>query len=410
MGEDARWYWAGFEFHELFDIGNVITGKDVPIPRIPLYKQLADLKLECTEVEATDAITELLADALENRQWSAPWGARVQIDVGSLKYLDIYEIEGEFIGLFRDLHERFMMVPVNVSTGKYSPPFILNAEENVEDKEKIEENTQAALALVLIVASVVRDFLVVEDRQSHFVARPAKRSRCATNQALSIIYLPRVRYLHPDIGAFHKVFAGDTHHAAHDVTPHLRKAEKASAAQMLLAMRYGFSVPRGYTFVRPHRRGDAVAPERQRLYRSRSASAILYRTLAKAPHGSRPAWFDFEKDVAAVLTQLGLRVVHQAASRNGDGGVDIYAHDETEDRVWAVQCKCYASARKVGPDVVREIAGSLHRYPEGTRGMIVTTSSFTPGALEEAVALNVKTINGSQFLALGKGTLTREIR
>jgi hypothetical protein len=108
LGEDARWYWASFEFQELFDIGNVITGKDVPIPRIPLYQQLADLKLECTEAEAADAITELLAEALENRQWSAPWGARVQIDIGSLKYLDIYELEGEFIegefmGLFRDI-------------------------------------------------------------------------------------------------------------------------------------------------------------------------------------------------------------------------------------------------------------------------------------------------------------------
>ncbi|MFZ1546782.1 MAG: restriction endonuclease [Candidatus Nitrotoga sp.] len=410
LGEDARWYWAGFEFHEVFDIGNVITGKDVPIPRLPLYQQLADLKLECTEAEASDAISELLAEARENRQWSAPWGARVQIDVGSLKYLDIYEIEGEFIALFRDLHERFMMIPVNVSTGNYSPPFILKAEENFEDKDKIEENTQAALALVLIVASVVRDFLVVEDRQSHFVARPAKRPRCTTNKALSIIYLPRVRYLRPDIGAFNKTLAGDTHHAAHDVNPHLRKAEKASAAQMLLAMRYGFSVPRGYTFVRPHRRGEAVAHERQRLYRSRSASAILYRALAKAPFGSRPAWFDFEKDVATVLSQMGLRVVHQAASRNGDGGVDIYAHDETEDIVWAIQCKCYASARKVGPDVVRELAGSLHRYPEGTCGMIVTTSSFTPGAIEEAVALNIKTIDGSQFIALGNGTITREIR
>jgi HJR/Mrr/RecB family endonuclease len=147
--------------------------------------------------------------------------------------------------------------------------------------------------------------------------------------------------------------------------------------------------------------------ERQRLYRSRSASAILYRTIAKAPTGSRPAWFDFEKDVAAVLSKMGLRVVHQAASRNGDGGVDIYAHDEAEDRVWAVQCKCYASARKVGPSVVRELAGSLYRYPAGTCGMIVTTSSFTPVALEEAVALNVKTIDGLQFVALATGKLAQ---
>lgn len=404
LGEDAREYWANFEFNEIFDLGCVVTGKDMPIPRIPLYRELSDLKLDCTEVEADDAIRELLAEARENRQWSVPWGARVQIDVGLIKYLDIYELEGEFIGLLRDSQERFMLIPVNVSTGRYGPPMILRADK---DEKNIEENTQAALALVLIVASVVRDFLVVEDRQSQFVAKQSKRPRCSTNQALSIIYLPRVRYLRPDVGAFHKALAGETHRAAHDVAPHIRRAEKASVTQMLLAMRYGFSVPRGYTFVRPHRRGDAVMQERQRLYRSRSASAILYRTIAKAPTGSRPAWFDFEKDVAAVLSKMGLRVVHQAASRNGDGGVDIYAHDEAEDRVWAVQCKCYASARKVGPSVVRELAGSLYRYPAGTCGMIVTTSSFTPVALEEAVALNVKTIDGLQFVALATGKLAQ---
>ena len=226
LSEDARKYWINFEFNEIFDLGYVVTSKDVPIPRFPLYKELADLKLDCTAVEADDAICELLAEARENRQWSAPWGARVQIEVGSLKYLDIHELEGEFIGLFRDSHERFMMIPVNVSTGRYSPPMILRLEG---DAKNAEENTQAELALVLIVASVVRDFLVVEDRQSQFAARSAKQARCATNQALSVIYLPRVRYLQPDVGAFHKAVAGDTHRAAHDVTPHLRKAEKASA-------------------------------------------------------------------------------------------------------------------------------------------------------------------------------------
>ena len=162
LGEDARKYWVDFEFNEIFDLGYVVTGKDMPIPRIDLYRELADLNLDCTEVEADDAIRELLAEARENRQWSAPWGARVQIDVGSLKYLDIYELEGEFIGLFRDSHERFMMIPVNVSTGRYCPPMILRADK---DEKNVEENTQAALALVLIVASVVRDFLVVENRQ-----------------------------------------------------------------------------------------------------------------------------------------------------------------------------------------------------------------------------------------------------
>lgn len=84
LGEDARKYWVGVEFNEAFDLGYVVTGKDMPIPRIDLYRELVDLNLDCTEVEADNAIRELLAEARENRQWSAPWGARVQIDVGSL--------------------------------------------------------------------------------------------------------------------------------------------------------------------------------------------------------------------------------------------------------------------------------------------------------------------------------------
>jgi HJR/Mrr/RecB family endonuclease len=154
--------------------------------------------------------------------------------------------------------------------------------------------------------------------------------------------------------------------------------------------------------VRPHRRGDAAAQQRQRIYRSRSASSILYNVLGKIPSGIRPRWFDFEKDVAAFMASKGLTVVHQAASRNGDGGVDIYAHDEANDQVWAIQCKCYALARKVGPNVVRELAGSLHRYPDGTRGMIVTSSSFTQTAIQEATALSIELLDGEQFAVLVK--------
>ncbi len=42
--------------------------------------------------------------------------------------------------------------------------------------------------------------------------------------------------------------------------------------------------------------------------------------------------------------------------------------------------------------------------------MVITTSSFTPGAIEEAAVLNIKTIDGPQFIALGRGTLAKEIR
>jgi hypothetical protein len=398
LGKESRGYWTDYELSELFDLGYVITGKDAPIPRIPLYKALANLKLDCTVQEADNAIRDILAEAREGRQWSAPWGARVQVDIGPLKYLDIHEIEGEFVGLFRDSNERFLMLSVNVSTGNGFPR-ILRVDD---DGHNVEDNTDAPLALALVVASAVRDFLVVEHREAQFSAKTAKQLRCSTNRELSVIYLPRVRYLRPDVKAYHQHCGGDVQRTAHEVAGHIRRVEKPSSAQLLLALRYGFTVPQGYTFVRPHRRGDGVTQQRQHIYRSRSVSAIIYRTIAKAPAGTRPAWFDFEKDVAALMVSKGLRVIHQAASRRGDGGVDVFAHDETKDVLWAIQCKCYAPARKVGPDVVRELAGSLHRYPEGTRAMIVTTSSFTPAAIQEAEALRFETIDGQQFAALLK--------
>ena len=43
-------------------------------------------------------------------------------------------------------------------------------------------DTQAQLSLALVVASVVRDFVVVEERESQFSTRPSKVSRCKTNK------------------------------------------------------------------------------------------------------------------------------------------------------------------------------------------------------------------------------------
>lgn len=397
LGEGARNYWSMFDESELTDMGYVVTGRDRPIERKELFRGLAELKLDCTEEEADLAIRELLNEAREGRQWSAPWGARVQINVGPLKYLDIHELEGEFMGVFRNKDDHFLLLSVNIMTGNYSVPRILRSQEG---EIRADDNIEARLALALVTASVVRDFLVVEERSSLFDTTRAKSSRCQTNRELSVIYLPRVRYISPNVKLLLDDAEKKGRRVAHSVAAHLRRADKAGSAQLLLAMRYGLTVRQGYTFVRPHRRGNSVEEQRVRVYRSRSASRILYDEVVRAPRGTRPAWFDFEKDVALIMSSLGLIVVHQAASGVGDGGVDIYAHDEAMDNIWAIQCKCYSPSKKVGPDVVRALAGSLHRYPDGTRGMIVTTSSLTPGALREADELKIDVIDGQRFAAL----------
>jgi hypothetical protein len=291
------------------------------------------------------------------------------------------------------------MACVNTEKGSFMGPTLQHPNE---EKTEVLNNIGGGLSMALILASVVRDFLVVETRESVFGTRPSKTVRSPTNSALSVVYIPRVRYVSPKVATVSSLLDDYAHRAAHEVLPHLRKSEKASSGQRLLALRYGFSVPQGYTFVRPHRRGDEALRTKQHIYRSRSATKAIFQEIAQAPKGTRPAWFDFEKDVAAMMSSKGLSIVHQSASRNGDGGVDVYAYNDANDSTWAIQCKCYASARKIGPDVIRELIGSLTRYPSGTLGMIVTTSSFTDGAKQLAKESSIEIMDGLEFASFLK--------
>lgn len=111
------------------------------------------------------------------------------------------------------------------------------------------------------------------------------------------------------------------------------------------------------------------------------------------------------------MDALGFAVEHIAASRNGDGGIDVYAtrgHD-LDEMNWVIQCKCWHPKRKIPPSVIRELVGVLAGYPHGTRGMVITTSTFSSGAIESAKEANIRLIDGSEFAELvksagGKGT------
>ncbi len=249
----------------------------------------------------------------------------------------------------------------------------------------------------------VRDFLVVEDRERVFGSRKLRR-RIQGRDIKTIIYLPRVRYsgIHPSRMEPETTAGLRTKHS---VNHHLRKARDASPGQRFLAMSYGISIPEGFTFVRPHERGIGQTEDRIRIYRSRSASQMIFDAVDKAPEGIRPAWFDFEKDCARLLRSRGMTVVHQAANRDGDGGVDLYAITE-DGESWIIQCKCWSPHRSVGPNIVRELEGAISLADAGSakrsRGMIVTTSTFTDGTKLVATDLGFSLIDGHQLSELLK--------
>ena len=156
-GLNAETYWPISGVFEAFDVGACISGSDIPMNRSRLAAELGPHVLDSSVDEAHRIIASVLIEAGEHRKWSAPWGARVQISFGPLKWMDVFELEGEFIVLFRDTQEHYLACSMNVVNSTFACHGIFEGEEPAE-REDIEA------ALLLIAASAVRDFLGFLDR------------------------------------------------------------------------------------------------------------------------------------------------------------------------------------------------------------------------------------------------------
>jgi len=110
--------------------------------------------------------------------------------------------------------------------------------------------------------------------------------------------------------------------------------------------------------------------------------AVLDRTLRNPELMRRFGSREFEGFVASLIEQIGFEdVILTPASR--DGGRDVLATKRVHGiRIFcAFECKRYAPDRPVGPLFARALLGTLtHRDSRATKGVLVTTSSFTPAA------------------------------
>jgi holliday junction DNA helicase RuvB len=109
---------------------------------------------------------------------------------------------------------------------------------------------------------------------------------------------------------------------------------------------------------------------------------------------------DFEKLIAALLNKMGFVAVITKAS--GDGGVDIEA---TLDKPiiggrYLFQCKRLAADNLIGSPTVREFYGALVADRKAVKGILITTSGFTPHAREFAANLHIELIDGNGLAQL----------
>jgi restriction system protein len=106
---------------------------------------------------------------------------------------------------------------------------------------------------------------------------------------------------------------------------------------------------------------------------------------------------EFEHAVARLLPLIGYTSASHTG-KAGDLGVDIVCYDAHGGLV-AVQCKRYASSKKVTSSDIATFFGMIVRRA-ARQGIYVTTSGFTKAALSLAAEQDIRTIDGAGIAAL----------
>ena len=92
----------------------------------------------------------------------------------------------------------------------------------------------------------------------------------------------------------------------------------------------------------------------------------------------------------------------RALGRSGDDGVDGVIDQDALglDRVY-IQAKRYTTGNNIGAGAIRDFFGSLDRH-KATKGLFVTTSTFSPSAREMAEFLSKRIVllDGEQLTKL----------
>lgn len=149
---------------------------------------------------------------------------------------------------------------------------------------------------------------------------------------------------------------------------------------------------------------SALAPDEAMRSAQQQLEAALGTDLLERLIAAPPDFF--ERAVVKLLTAMGyggsVAEAARALGKSGDGGVDGVIDQDALglDRVY-VQAKRYALNNPVGAGAVRDFFGSLDRF-KATKGLFVTTSSFTQQARDtsEYLSKRIVLIDGAHLAKL----------
>lgn len=161
----------------------------------------------------------------------------------------------------------------------------------------------------------------------------------------------------------------------------------------------------------PWKHDDNWDPERDRIaaeYRSfldRAAQPRAPASLQSVMDVERMLdvieWRRFEALVERVYQLTGFSTSTQA--HGADGGVDIklFLEDNPDELAGVVQCKHWGR-RYVGVELLRALRGSMAAFG-ASQGYFVTSSTFTPDAIEFAAGNQIKVVERDRLVAMIMG-------
>jgi len=325
-----------------------------------------------------------------------PYNAAYEIkDDPQFKYVRFIENERLIMFFVTDYNEE-VLVDVYNKAKKQFCYWILNTQKLSEEQLRSFKND-----LYPKVISAIRDWKVLIERDSSMTYRGKRVPKGVNSEVKRYIYLPRVRYKRDPKKVRHyynenKILSGERR--AH--TRKLPVGAKPSKFQLLLAERNNVPVPPGHTFVKESLWGTGMTKKKY-IYRTKSLHGMLYvnpEEQEKAIEINDLSPAGFEEQMSKFMEKRGWEIV---ARDNYDGGIDIRGFKEFKDGVikkLIVQCKHWKKA--IGPDVIRELIGAKEVEDDGYEKvmMVITSSRFTPGAIEIANKHGVELIDGDQLL------------
>ena len=406
--KDAQEYWTASALEPLFDAPSYLDPWDMPadLPGLAAAWGAEPVNVDPEAVEPT--IRGLIAEAASLRRWTIPPRACVPMRVGPFAAVELTEIGDEVYFAWRTAVDRYWITSVGVRECTFNTHLMADPDG---------KGPLVDASIRLLMAALVRDFWVADERRAIFDVTTDRRQRQPgrERQEPRVVYLPRVRYGNSDVGLA-RLSSGLLHaeRSRHYVRPFLRKAH-ASPVQAEIARRHRVELPAGHTWVKGHYRGGG---EGQTVYRSRSAMNLLYEVLPPGAEGSitsaEGSWFDFERSIAKLLEDhLGFTVIDRAVRGRGDQGIDVLATKLSGGRtdLWVVQCKHYLERNPVGPGTVRELIGAMvavrHDDGQAVRGLLVTSGRVSGDALKLCASHGIQSYDGAQLATIA-GAVNRE--